>query len=288
MRNTRERESSVSEEDLSAFADGQLPPNRARRVADHLRTHPVDADRVHGYWRREAEIRHAFASILEEPIPDDCRVRDDRSVQWPRAAAVATAAVVVLSVLVAWPWRAADQTSQPDFVSVAFDAYAESRVDVDPGDVPESAPRFPGTGLEPVFHRHLQVGEHQVDEYRYRGASGEPVALYAMEAGQAGKEGLFQVFERAGARLVEWRIGGEHYALVGRQDVAMLTQLAIRARGNLSAPSSTLADAPRVTTPSATSGETIQDAGSGRTQAVPPPTDQEQIPMPIRNAGGDT
>ena len=81
----RNAKHAVTDEELSAFADGQLPPHRARRVAAEIRAHPRFADRIYAYWRREAALWRALDPVFQESVP---QIEAPRARRWPAAAAL--------------------------------------------------------------------------------------------------------------------------------------------------------------------------------------------------------
>jgi anti-sigma factor RsiW len=60
---------SVSEEELHAWVDGQLPPAREAAVLRHLREDPVAAGQVSVWQAQRQALRAALAPIAGEPIP---------------------------------------------------------------------------------------------------------------------------------------------------------------------------------------------------------------------------
>src|SRR5437660_984575 len=64
-----DRESPVTEDELHAFVDGELPADRQAAVETWLAAHPEDAARV-STWRAQSEsIRARYAGIALEPVP---------------------------------------------------------------------------------------------------------------------------------------------------------------------------------------------------------------------------
>lgn len=59
----------VEEADLHALVDGELDPERRRKVEDHLLQHPEDAALVEGWRRQNAALRAAFEPVALEPPP---------------------------------------------------------------------------------------------------------------------------------------------------------------------------------------------------------------------------
>ena len=59
----------VTEDELHAYVDNELPAERRSDVEAWLATHPEDAERVQS-WRSMAETLHArYDSVLNEPVP---------------------------------------------------------------------------------------------------------------------------------------------------------------------------------------------------------------------------
>ncbi|TLG72213.1 anti-sigma factor [Methylocystis sp. B8] len=59
----------IEEADLHALVDGELDPERRRKVEDHLLQHPEDAALVEGWRRQNAALRAAFEPVALEPPP---------------------------------------------------------------------------------------------------------------------------------------------------------------------------------------------------------------------------
>jgi anti-sigma factor RsiW len=64
-----DRDSPVSVDELHAYVDGMLPPDRKRAVEAWLAAHPEDAARV-AEWRALAEVvRDRYGAVADEPVP---------------------------------------------------------------------------------------------------------------------------------------------------------------------------------------------------------------------------
>jgi len=81
----------VTEADLQAYADGELPEERRMAVAGWLAAHPDDAERIESYRRLAEELRGTYQGVLDEPVPE----RLERAVRASRARRVALVAVWV-------------------------------------------------------------------------------------------------------------------------------------------------------------------------------------------------
>src|SRR5436190_566218 len=72
----------VTEDELHAYVDNELPAERRGDVEAWLATHPDDAERVRS-WRTMADALHArYDAIADEPIPR--RLEIERLVRQPR------------------------------------------------------------------------------------------------------------------------------------------------------------------------------------------------------------
>jgi anti-sigma factor RsiW len=59
----------IEESDLHALVDGELDPERRRKVEDHLLQHPEHAALVEGWRRQNAALRAAFEPVAHETPP---------------------------------------------------------------------------------------------------------------------------------------------------------------------------------------------------------------------------
>ena len=72
----------VTEDELHAYVDNELPAERRGDVEAWLATHPDDAERVQS-WRAMADALHArYDSVANEPVPK--RLELERLVRQPR------------------------------------------------------------------------------------------------------------------------------------------------------------------------------------------------------------
>ena len=88
----------VTEDELHAYVDNELPAERRGDVEAWLAAHPEDAARVQS-WRAMAEALHArYDSVADEPVPK--RLELERLVRQPRQwvyGAVAAALVAFIA-----------------------------------------------------------------------------------------------------------------------------------------------------------------------------------------------
>src|SRR5262249_19495644 len=79
-----DRNSPITEDELHAYVDGELPPDRMNAVAAWLADHPEQAALVTS-WRLQADsIRAHFGAAVDEPVPQ--RLKLDQMLNQDRAA----------------------------------------------------------------------------------------------------------------------------------------------------------------------------------------------------------
>src|SRR5471030_189416 len=85
----------VTEDELHAYVDNELPAERRGDVEAWLATHAEDAERVQS-WRAMAEALHArYDSVADEAVPK--RLEIERLVQRPRRWVYGTIAATLLA-----------------------------------------------------------------------------------------------------------------------------------------------------------------------------------------------
>src|SRR6476659_997000 len=127
-----DRDSPVTEDELHAYIDGELPADRMEAVTAWLAAHQEQAVTV-ASWRAQSErIRARYSAVLEEVVPErltlDQVIRKDRANGKSRIAWAAAAAVVAFLAGGASGWFAHGTSigTRPNSVAVAngaLDAY---------------------------------------------------------------------------------------------------------------------------------------------------------------------
>ncbi len=197
----------ISEDELHAYVDGELPADRRVAVEDWLATHAEDAARV-AAWRAQAElIRKHYGGIAGEAPPKRLQIeRLTRGRRGMMAAAVAAVFVAFIAGGAAgWFARGAQVASSSDldrFTADALEAYrlyvVEVRHPVEvPGDQrphlvewlskrlgsPLRAPELDRMGLKLVGGRLLPGPTGPTAFFMYEGPSGERFTLYCGRTG---------------------------------------------------------------------------------------------------------
>jgi len=206
-----DRDSPVTEEELHAFVDGEVPADRQEAVAAWLTAHPEDAALVAG-WRAQADsIRARYGAVANEPVPArltlDQVMRKDRSSGRSWAAMAAAAAVVAFLGGGATGWVAhgaatGTPSSFDTITAEALEAYKLYVVEVrHPVEVPgnerphmtqwltkrlgyqQYIPDLESMGLKLVGGRLLPGPTGAAAAfYMYEGASGERFTVYSAPA----------------------------------------------------------------------------------------------------------
>jgi anti-sigma factor RsiW len=121
--------SPIPEDDLHAYVDGQLAPDRHAEVARQLQEQPEAAERVAAYAAQREALRAAFASVAAEPVPPRLALPNliagrhaARRIVWRAAAAVLLA--FVLGGGGGWALRAGIATTPSDLTLLAQEAIA--------------------------------------------------------------------------------------------------------------------------------------------------------------------
>lgn len=223
----------LSDEQLSAFADGQLPRRQAQKVAALLRRHPEYADRIHGYWRREAAL---YQALNRTELPDASlpAPRSRRAVLLTTASA-ASLMLVAVALWLAWPGQSAQKPAGPNFIDVALNAYLNAPPLTNSNGQPSLA-SFADLGLTPAGQQILQVANKQLREYRFNGPENRRLALYEISNPTQGQEGWLHILASSQVPVVEWYGQNKRYLLVGETSTPALTQLAVNMQQMLQNP----------------------------------------------------
>jgi anti-sigma factor RsiW len=197
-----DRDQSVSEDELNAYVDGELPADRRGAIEAWLATHPDDAAKV-AAWREQAElIRARYGAIGNERPPQRLNVARLTRRRYGATAAAVAAVVAAFLVGGAAGWTARGVAAPPAsdltaFTTDALDAYRLYAVEVRhpvevPGDQrphlvewlskrlgsPLRAPELDKLGLKLVGGRLLPGPNGATAFFMYEGPSGERFTLY--------------------------------------------------------------------------------------------------------------
>ena len=197
-----ERDLTVTEDELHAYVDGEVPEDRRAAVEGWLAAHPEDAARV-AAWRAQADaLRARYGAVAEEPVPArfdlDKLARGER--RWTRIAAAAAVLAFLLGGGAGWFGRGVVEGAPPlkAVTTEAIDAHRLYVVEVrHPVEVPGTdkdhlgqwlsrrvgytlaAPNLDTVGLKLVGGRLLpSLAGTAAAFFMYEGASGERFTIY--------------------------------------------------------------------------------------------------------------
>ena len=192
----------ISEDELHAYVDGELPADRRGAVEAWLASHAEDAARV-AAWRAQAElIRLRYGGIASEVPPKRLQIERLTRKRYGMMAAAAAAVFVAFIAGGAAGWlahgaQAASTSDLTRFTADALEAYRLYTVEVRhpvevPGDQrphlvewlskrvgsPLRAPELDRMGLKLVGGRLLPGPTGATAFFMYEGPSGERFTLY--------------------------------------------------------------------------------------------------------------
>jgi anti-sigma factor RsiW len=125
-----DRDQIVSEDELNAYVDDELPADRRSVVEAWLATHPDDAARV-AAWRRQAElIRERYGHVAQEIPPQRLsieRLTGRRYTAFATAVA-ATVAAFLIGGAAGWSARGFETAKPSDLVRFTSDALVAYRL----------------------------------------------------------------------------------------------------------------------------------------------------------------
>ena len=209
----------ISEDELHAYVDGLLAPDRAAQVEAWLAAHPDRAAEI-AHWQRQNEALTAlFPPVAAELVPD--RLQPRRLAHRPRGVTLnwmqlASAAIVVLAVGAGAGWALRVSDRQPEsaaLIASAVTAHAlyvkENRHAVEVGaddkdhlvswlsnrvERPITPPDLMPEGFELVGGRLLpaiyeQPGTGPAAQLMYQNAANDRVTVYITAAVPTDREG---------------------------------------------------------------------------------------------------
>lgn len=243
----------VTEDELHALVDNELPADRRAAVESWLETHPDDAARV-AAWRAIGDSLHArYDAVADDAVPE--RLDLDRLTRRPRSWMIGVAAAVLLAFAagagVGWFAReaAAEGTSQPDPVVAMLDeALAAHRLYI--GEVRHPievraeenhlmpwlsrrigmtlrAPDLSKFDLKLLGGRLLPCVDGPAALLMYENEKGERVTLYATQLNAPRTSFRYQEFDRFAS--VHWVADNYGWVVTGPVDKPRLKGIAMAA-----------------------------------------------------------
>lgn len=103
----------VTEAELHAYIDGQLPAMRQREIEDYLTDRPEELERLESYRAQKRELRALFDPVLDEPVPPRIARAARLAKPWYLQRLAAGVAIALVSGAAGWGLRGG-QPVQPD------------------------------------------------------------------------------------------------------------------------------------------------------------------------------
>src|SRR3954469_13465959 len=242
-----DRNMPVTEDELHAYVDSELPAERRADVEAWLASHPGDAERVRSWLAMAGGVHARYDAVADEPVPQ--RLDVERLVRQPRkwfyGAVAATLAAFIAGGGLGWlaHGAAASPSAFQNFTVDALDAHRLYVVEVrHPVEVPGSerahlqqwltkrcgwdvrAPELAANGLKLVGGRLLPGPTGPASFLMYESASGERFTLYTSRAKTGTAQMRYTAAENSGAMY--WSEAGVGYVLSGPVDKTRLNQVA--------------------------------------------------------------
>lgn len=233
----------VTEAELLALVDGQLPEARRAEVEGWLAARPDEAERIAAYRRQNEELRALFDPVLDEPVPGRLRRVFKRAARWRTYALAAGFMVLGLAVGMLAGWQLhAQRQSMPGVATgfarnaaVAHATYSpEVRHPVEVGADQEQhlvawlskrlgtnvrAPKLEASGFNLVGGRLLPgdakpaSGPSPVAQFMYQNQGGRRLTLYVRTEASANRETAFRYALEGNVGVFYWIDRNVGYAL---------------------------------------------------------------------------
>jgi anti-sigma factor RsiW len=257
--------SPVTEAELHAWLDGELPPDRAAEVERHLQDHPEDLRRLESYRGHADLIAAAYAPLAAAPVAARLPPvpAPPRSLWLAPFGAVAAAFLLFLAGTAAgWMARSvlpaavvASSHHEGDTASVAMEAVSahtvfatDIRHPVEVGadqethlaawlsrrlGVPVTVPKLDGTGFTLLGGRLLASEDGPAGQFMYEDPYGRRITIYICRAEEEGQT-PFRLAEIDGISTLYWHERALWWAVAGDIERATLNTVAHTAYAALS------------------------------------------------------
>jgi len=247
----------VGDDELMAYVDGRLSPDRAEAVGSYLAAHPEIRERLSQFAEQRQALRAAFGERAEGPIPTRLRLTRliaERQRRRGRRLAEIAAAILLVALGGIGGWTARDlmspRASPPSALAagtIMADALAAHRtfavevrhpVEVDAAQEahlvqwlskrlgrPLVVPDLSATGYRLMGGRLLPAGSGPAAQLMYENGAGDRLTVY-VRPGVAGEASVYRQDKNVGAFY--WADEGLGCVIVGDADRGALSRAAER------------------------------------------------------------
>jgi len=254
----------ITDADLHAWVDGQLPADRATAVEAYLADHPAEAARLAAYGAQNAGIRRLFDPVLDAPIPSRLVMAPRAQQRRPWQAMAAGLALAIASGAAGWGLhdvaggeRDAGQSMLPPQAlahqaAIAHAVYSpDLRRPVEIGAAQEEQlvawlskrigsrirpPHLGKLGYELIGGRLLPGASGPVAQFMYHDRAGQRLTLYVSTGQARNKDTGFRFKQEGPVNVFYWIDGQFGYALSAGVDKGELARVAAAVYGQLDEP----------------------------------------------------
>lgn len=245
----------IAEDDLHAFADGQLDAARRTQVEAWLAAHPEHRASVDTWREQSAALHAAYDTVLDEPIPARLNALKYPAARWLDGRIAAAVAWLTLGLLVGYGLGASHDSAKPTAIAASLPRQAavahavyvpEVKHPVEVGVEQEAhlvawlskrlgselkPPKLDAAGYLLVGGRLLPGERAGVAQFMYENAAHNRLTLYVQPNGAGNTESAFRYSREGNVDVFYWVDGPFGYALsgnTGREDMLRLANLAYR------------------------------------------------------------
>jgi len=242
----------VEEQELHAYVDGQLDPQRREAVEAWLVDHPEAAQQVAEYQRQNQAMREMFDPVMVEPVPDEITIPLNRNGimgskinDRPFLRVAAMVAFMIMGGIIGYavhdqtpvipPSQMASFSKQAVIAHVVYTPEVLHPVEVSAEqeahlsrwlskrlgtklNVPHLAPM----GFNLVGGRLLPGETGPAAQFMYENTQGKRLTLYVSHVDKKVSETAFRYDRRDGVSVFYWIDGSMGYALSGEIDKQQL------------------------------------------------------------------
>jgi len=236
----------MSEADLHAYADGQLDPEPAAKVADYLDEHIDERTRIGAYGRLNELLQQGYSARLAEKVPE-WLTRIPTRAFWPRRVAAA-ASWLAIGTALGWSFgvnRMDSPETGDGLVQSASRAHQVYAVEVrHPVEVSANEeahlsawlskrlgatlrpPHLGTVGYDLVGGRLLPGVDGPAAQFMYEDAGGHRLTLYVSKADTSRGDTAFSYHDNGDLNVFYWVDGDFGYALSGQLPREQLLRVA--------------------------------------------------------------
>lgn len=252
----------ITEADLHAWVDGQLPESRQAELEAYLAGQPGEAERLNAYRAQRNALRQHFNPVVDEtlparlrqlaekpPVPVDPQKRPILE-RWSLQRIAAGLAIALLGGVAGWfgrgQYQAVDRMAQltplPRQAAVAHVVYSPDvkrpvEVTADQEDqlvkwlskrlgTPVSPPKLGAIGYELIGGRLLPGNTGPVAQFMYHDSSGQRLTLYVSTEDSVDRDAGFRFAREGPVNVFYWVDGQFGYALSAGIDKGELARVA--------------------------------------------------------------